>query len=113
MSKSIKREIILGGKKYTMPKMDVDTYMDFLEVRDNIMNTEKKNGLYTRDQFVKMMETIVKVYGNQFTVEDLKDKESGLTVGAIVTEFSAIELGIASEVDEQVKRIEKNFTNGE
>ena len=104
MSKTMKREIILRGKKYTMPKLDVDTYMDFLEVRDDIMNTENKNGLYTRAQFVKMMETIVKVYGDQFTVEDLKDKEGGL--------FSAIELGIMGEVDAQVKKIEENFTSG-
>lgn len=112
MSKTMKREIILRGKKYTMPKLDVDTYMDFLEVRGDIMNTENKNGLYTRAQFVKMMETIVKVYGDQFTVEDLKDKEGGLSVGGIVTEFSAIELGIMGEVDAQVKKIEENFTSG-
>lgn len=43
----MKRKLIINGKEYEMPKMDVDTYMEYLEVRDDIMGTEKKSGLYT------------------------------------------------------------------
>ena len=52
----MKHEVIINNKKYEMPKMDVDTYMEYLEIRDDIMGTEKKNGLYTAAQFRKMMD---------------------------------------------------------
>ena len=76
----MKRKLIINGKEYEMPKMDVDTYMEYLEVRDDIMGTEKKSGLYTAEQFRKMLDCICMVYGNQFTVDELKDKDTGLSL---------------------------------
>lgn len=108
----MKHEIILNHKKYEMPKMDVDTYMEYLEVRDDIMGTEKKSGLYTAEQFRKMMDSICMVYGNQFTVEELKDKETGLTVAAIIMEFASIETSLGDEVNTKIEKLQENFTNG-
>lgn len=107
-----KKTITLNNKKYTMPKLDVDTYMDYLELRDDIMNTENKSGLHTRKQFEDIMNCICKVYGNQFTVEELKDKEGGLSVSDIVMEFAMIENGINGEVERKTEKIKKNFQNG-
>lgn len=108
----MKHEIILNHKKYEMPKMDVDTYMEYLEVRDDIMGTEKKSGLYTAEQFRKMMDSICMVYGNQFTVDELKDKETGLTVAAIIMEFASIETSLGDEVNTKIEKLQENFTNG-
>ena len=59
----MKRKLIINGKEYEMPKMDVDTYMEYLEVRDDIMGTEKKSGLYTQtlkvEGTLKFLETYV------------------------------------------------------
>lgn len=106
------RSIIIKGKEYTMPKVSVDAYMDYLEIRESIMDTENGNGLYTRKQFVQMMETICMLYGNQFTVEDLKDEEGGLSVGEIIMEFGSVELGFKNEIDSKVAKIQKNFQKG-
>ena len=95
-----------------MPKASVDAYMHYLEVRDEIMNTEKKNGLYTFQQFKNMMECICEMYGNQFTVDELKDSETGLDVAGIVMEFAAIEVGIGENVNEKAEKFQENFTNG-
>ena len=108
----MKKAITINHKEYTMPKLEIDAYLDYLEVRDDVMGTEKKNGLYTREQFVKMMNCIVALYGNQFTVEELKDKETGLSVADIIMEFASIELSIGNEVNGKVGKLQENFTNG-
>ena len=108
----MKKTIIVNGKKYEMKKPDVDTYMDYLAVRDGIMNTESRNGLYTKDQFLQMMESICAMYGHQFTVDELKDPETGLSVTGIIMEFALIEEGIGKEVDEKVEAMKANFSNG-
>lgn len=107
-----KKTITLNNKKYAMPKMDIDTYMNYLELRDDIMNTENKAGLYTKQQFSKIMECICEVYGNQFTIEELKNKESGLSVSDIIMEFASIETGISGEVEKRIENLQKNFSNG-
>ena len=79
-AKTKKRSIIIGNKEYTMPqKMSTMAYLRYLEVRDSIMDTEAKRALYTRQQFMDMMDVIVEMYGNQFTTDDMLDAETGMT----------------------------------
>jgi len=85
-SKTKKHCVTVGGKEYQLPKrLDADAYMHYLEVRDDIMGTERKSGLYTAKQFRDMMECIVELYDNQFTVEELKDRDTGLGVDGIIS----------------------------
>lgn len=51
-------------------------------------------------------------YGNQFTVDELKDKETGLGVAAIIMEFALIEESLGDEVNGKVEKLQKNFTSG-
>lgn len=108
----MKHEVIINNKKYEMPKMDVDTYMTYLEVRDDIMGTEKTNGLYTAKQFNEMMECICMLYDNQFTIEELKDKDTGLSVASIIMEFASIETSLGDEVNVKLEKLQQNFTDG-
>lgn len=113
-AKPQKRKIIINRKEYTTPqKIDVDAYLHYLEVRDSVLDTEHTRGLYTRKQFGEMMDCIVEMYGNQFTVDELKDAETGLSVGSIITEFVMLEAAIGEEVDKKVTKIRENFTDGE
>lgn len=112
-AKNPKRKLIVNRKEFTMPShIGVDEYMHYLEVRDEVMNTEKSHGLYTRQQFAEMMDCICEIYENQFTVEELKDKETGLSVGSIITEFVLIEKAIGEEVNRKVEKVQENFTDG-
>nr|DAF92316.1 MAG TPA: hypothetical protein [Myoviridae sp. ctBvM24] len=106
----MKKELIINKKKYELPKMDVDTYMEYLRVRESIMGTG--NGMYTVQQFQDMMDCICLVYGNQFTVEELKDRETGLSVSEIIMEFVAIEGAVGKEVDGKIDKFRENFLNG-
>lgn len=112
-AKTKKHCVIVGGKEYQLPKkLDTDAYMHYLEVRDDIMGTEKKSGLYTAKQFRDMMECIVELYDNQFTVEELKDRETGLGVDGIIMEFAAVEIGVGEAVNEKSAKFQANFTSG-
>ena len=94
-AKTKKRSIIIGNKEYTMPqKMSTMAYLRYLEVRDSIMDTEAKRALYTRQQFMDMMDVIVEMYGNQFTTDDMLDAETGMTPDSIVMEFALMDVSV-------------------
>lgn len=107
-----KRALTLNGVEYIMPKMDIDTYMDYLDIRDNVMESEGKTGRYTRQQFEDMVNFICDAYGNRFTVEELKNKETGMKASDIIMEFTLIDLNIGQEVNEKVDKLQENFSSG-
>lgn len=104
----MKRKIIVNNKEHTMPRMDVDTYMEYLEL------SEKTDGKprYTRTDIEAMLLFIVKAYGDQFTVEELKDKDTGVDAAGIVLEFQLIDMGVAEEMEKRMEKMEKNFQSG-
>ena len=106
-AKAKRRSIIISGKEYTMPqKMK---YMKYIKLRDEIMQTEENKKLYTYDQFVEMMDVIVELYGNQFTVEDMAND---LTPEDIIMEFVLMDVSVGGKVDEKVEKFRENFTSG-
>lgn len=112
-AKTKKRSIIIGGKRYEMPqKMSTMAYLNYLEVRDEVMNTEEKQKLYTKKQFFDMMDSIIEMYGNQFTREDILDEENGLTPDEIIMEFALMDATVSEKVDKKVEKFKENFTSG-
>ena len=104
----MKREIIINNKKYTMPKMSIDTYMDYLELSEQI-DTKKR---YTKQDIEAMVLFVCKAYGDQFTAEELKDVESGLDAAGIIMEFQFIDVGVGEELARRMEKIQKNFQSG-
>lgn len=107
-----KRKIIVNHKEYEMPKMGVKRYKNYLAVRDQVMETEGKMGLYTAEQFDAIIDCICELYGNQFTPDDLIDDDGGLSVSEIIMEFATIDAQIGAEVNAKVEKMSENFTNG-
>ena len=104
----MKREIIINNKKYTMPKMSIDTYMDYLELSEQI-DTKTR---YTKQDIEAMTLFVCKAYGDQFTAEELKDVESGLDAAGIIMEFQFIDVGVGEELARRMEKIQKNFQSG-
>lgn len=105
-------KIEIGGNKYEMPKIAPELYMDYMDLRETILDTENKNRMFTKSQFIAMIDMIVKLYGNQFTAEDVKNADTGLSVGEIITAFVSIEIAVGGEVDTSVSKLRANFTSG-
>lgn len=105
------RKIIIKNKEYKMPKMSADTYMDYLDLSEQVSADTKKG--YNRQQIEAMILFVCKAYGNQFTADELKDMENGgMDIAGIILEFQFIDVAIAEEMDAKIEKIQKNFTTG-
>lgn len=104
----MQRKIVVNKKEYTMPKMSIDTYMDYLELSEQI-DTKKR---YTKQDIEAMVLFVCKAYGDQFAAEELKDVESGLDAAGIIMEFQFIYVGVGEELARRMEKIQKNFQSG-
>ena len=104
----MQRKVIVNKKEYTMPKMSIDTYMDYLELSEQI-DAKKR---YTKQDIEAMVLFVCKAYGDQFTVEELKDVESGLDAAGIIMEFQFIDVSVGEELARRMEKIQKNFQSG-
>lgn len=104
----MQRKVIINKKEYTMPKMSIDTYMEYLDLSEQI-DAKKR---YTKQDIEAMVLFVCKAYGNQFTAEELKDVENGLDAAGIIMEFQFIDVGIGEELTKRIEKIEKNFQSG-
>ena len=104
----MQRKIVVNKKEYTMPKMSIDTYMDYLELSEQI-DAKKR---YTKQDIEAMVLFVCKAYGDQFTAEELKDVESGLDAAGIIMEFQFIDVGVGEELARRMEKIQKNFQSG-
>ncbi len=104
----MKRKIIINNKEYTMPKMSIDTYMEYLDLSEKVDGKAR----YTREDIEAMRLFVCKAYGDQFTVEDLCNPETGLDAAGLILEFQFIDVGVANELTNRMEKIEKNFQTG-
>lgn len=102
------RKIIVNNKEFTMPKMSIDTYMEYLELAEQVDGKPR----YTRQDVEAMMLFVCKAYDNQFTVDELKNPETGIDAAGIVIEFQFIDMGVAEELTKRMEKMQKNFQNG-
>lgn len=102
------RKIIISNKEYTMPKMSIDAYMEYLDLVEKIDGHAR----YTREDIEAMTIFVCKAYGDQFTTEELKDQEKGLDAAGIILEFQFIDVGIGEELKKRMEKIEENFQSG-
>lgn len=100
--------ITIDHKEYTMPKVSADDYMDYLDASETINGST--NAGYKREHIQLMCEWIVRLYDNQFTIEELKDREKGLSADEIITEFMMVDMDIAGKIQKKMEDIQKNFT---
>lgn len=108
------KKIIVNHKEFKMEKMSADTYMEYLELSETIETAsgERASKRYSREEIEAMMLFICKAYGDQFTVEELKNKESGLDAVGIILEFNMIDMQIADEMNNRMEKMMKNFQSG-
>ena len=104
----MKRKIIIGNEEFTMPKMSIDTYEEYLELVEEL----EKHPRYTKQDVEAMGLFICKAYGDQFTAEELRDPETGIDAAGLILEFQFIDVEIGNELARRMEKIEKNFQSG-
>ena len=95
----MKRKIIVNNKEFTMPKMSIDTYTEYLELAEVIDAKQR----YSKQDIEAMGLFICKAYGDQLT---------GLDAAGLIIEFQFIDMGIADDLTKRMEKIEKNFQSG-
>lgn len=103
-----KHEIIINNKKYTMPKIGADDYMDYLDASEVINGTQQTG--YKREHIQLMCEWVVRLYGDQFSIEELKNPEIGLSADGIITEFMMVDVDIVERIQKRMEKVQENFT---
>lgn len=104
----MKRKLILNGKEYTMPRLSVETYEEYLEIMEHVQG----EGMYSKEDIEMMALGVCKAYGWQFKLEDLCDSETGLDAAGLIVEFMMIDTGVSNQINEKLEAIQKNFSNG-
>lgn len=99
---------------FTVSVLNGEKFEFDLELAEQIdaATSERASKRYSRQEIEAMMLFICKAYGNQFTVDELKDAESGLDAAGIVIEFNMIDMGIAEEMNKRMDKMMKNFQSG-
>lgn len=101
----MKKKITIDHKEYEMQKMSIAEYMEYLNIVEEI-DTHTR---YTGKDIENMCETVCKVYGNQFTKEELMNPETGLEPADLILEFQMIDMGVAQRLTEKMETIQKNM----
>ena len=105
--KKLNATITIGGKTYELPTVTTEQYLDYCDAREPIAERQ----MYTRKDFYTMADQLVKLYGNQFTREELLGAD-GLKPGEVIVHFSMIETVLLNQVNDSVAEMKENFTAG-
>lgn len=98
-------QVVVKGKKYESGKITRNKYKIYTEARDKVINKE----LYNDADLDIMIKTIVAIYNNEFTEDDINDD---MEVSDIILAFSVIDYEIAEKVNNKVEKIQKGFQRG-
>ena len=85
-----------------------DTYTEYLDIAEQI----DAHPRYRKEDIEMLAMFVCKAYGDQFTVEELKNPETGLDAAGLILEFQFIDMGIADDLTKRMEKIEKNFQSG-
>ena len=83
-------------------------YTDYLDLSE-VVDAKQR---YSKQDIEAMGLFICKAYGDQFTIEELKNPETGLDAAGLNLDFQFIDMGIADDLTKRMEKIEKNFQSG-
>lgn len=98
-------KITIDGKEYVSGKITRPKYKLFRDSYNELATPDKQ--VFTDEDLDKMVDCIVAVYDNQFTVDDVNNN---LDVPEIIFNYSIINAEIMSSLFNQAADAKKNFT---
>lgn len=102
-------ELILKNKTYKVDKILRAKNKIFNEAYEKIKTKADKSMEFNDDDLDLMVSTLVKVYDNQFTEEDINDD---LDVADIIFNFMNIQIDIQSKLNKRIEQAKKSLPKG-
>lgn len=96
-------KITVKNKEFDSGKLVRSKYTKYLKVKEELTDKEA----YTDEDLDKMVSTLVLLYDNQFTEDDINED---FEISDIIINFMSAEVEIAQKVDKKVNQLSKLFT---
>lgn len=96
-------KITVKNREFDSGKLVRSKYTKYLKAKEEL--TDKEN--YTDEDLDKMVSTLVLLYDNQFTEDDINED---FEISDIIINFMSVEVEIAQKVDKKVDQLSKLFT---
>ena len=98
-------KITINDKEYESGKITREKYRSFCETFDSFLKKEAASMTFTDEDLDKMIESIVVVYGNQFTFDEASDALD--EIADILLNFSLINAEILNKSNLQAEKTAK------
>lgn len=98
--------MLLNGKEYKIGKITRAKNKRYTEVYNKVQELESNGKLVTDELLDEMVEVLVDIYDNQFSVDEVNDEWD---IGDIIIGFATPQLEMNEKMNKRVNEIEKKF----
>lgn len=102
-------KIKVKDKIYDSGKVTRKKYSIYTEAQKVMLEKQRLGSSYTDEDLDLMVSTIVKIYDNQFTEEDINED---FEISDIIFEFMNCDIEIVGKLDRKIDKATKAFTKG-
>lgn len=99
-------KIIINGKTFESGKITRAKYKIYTEAKKKITEKEEKSVDYNDDDLDLMVSTLVKLYDNQFSEDDINDD---FEIADIIFEFMQCDIDIMGKLNNKIDKAQKGF----
>ncbi|MBN1044913.1 hypothetical protein DVW08_05940 [Clostridium botulinum] len=102
-------KLILNGKEYKVDKINRKKNTIFNEAYEKIKVKAETNAEFNDNDLDLMVETIVKLYDEQFTEDEVNEE---MEVADIIFNFMQVQIEIQSKLNNKIEKAKKAFLKG-
>lgn len=99
-------KIIINGKTFESGKITRAKYKIYTEAKKKITEKEEKSVDYNDEDLDLMVRTLVKLYDNQFSEDDINDD---FEIADIIFEFMQCDIDIMGKLNNKIDKAQKGF----
>lgn len=99
-------QIIIDGKKFESGKINRPKYSIYLKAKEKLTEKEEKGLSFNDDDLDLMVSTLVKLYDNQFTEDDINNN---FEISDILFEFMHCDVDTYGSFGKKVSDVQKKF----
>lgn len=102
-------ELTLNNKKYKVDKINRAKNKIFNEAYEKIKTKAEGEGEFNDEDLDLMVETIVKLYDNQFDIDEVNED---MEVADIIFNFMQVQIEIQSKLNKNIEKAKRAFSKG-